>query len=166
MGFIDGIPPEQITDRVIADEEFDSYFDLDSKFTRRLVQQVVDEGLAALAATPRCELIAGFAAFLPIRVITRLLGLPAEDAGRIKAWSDAWVEPLGYGLSLERELEVAVHLSRGDSNKHVAYELDVSISTVAHHVRAILGKLGLGSRVELVRLLRQLRVDQISPEDA
>jgi cytochrome P450 len=26
---------------------------------------------------------------------------------RLKAWSDAWVEPLGYGLPLERELEVA-----------------------------------------------------------
>jgi cytochrome P450 len=71
------------------------------------VGSVVDEATAALAERPRCEFIAGFAALLPIRVITKLLGLPAGDARRIKAWSDAWVEPLGYGLSRERELEVA-----------------------------------------------------------
>jgi cytochrome P450 len=42
-----------------------------------------------------------------MRVVTRLLGVPAEDADRIKHWSDVWVEPLAYGLSEERELYVA-----------------------------------------------------------
>ncbi|MCB9724388.1 MAG: cytochrome P450 [Spirochaetaceae bacterium] len=60
-----------------------------------------------LAREGECEFIATFAAWLPIRVITRLLGLPAEDAGRIKHWSDAWVEPLSGVISKEREIEVA-----------------------------------------------------------
>ena len=71
------------------------------------VQWVVDEGIEALGKKQPCEFIESFAASIPIQVITRLLGLPAADAGRIKAWSDAWFEPLGYGLSLEREIEVA-----------------------------------------------------------
>ena len=51
--------------------------------------------------------MSAFAAWLPIRVMTRLLGLPAEDAPRIKHWSDAWVEPLSAGISKQREIEVA-----------------------------------------------------------
>jgi len=54
-----------------------------------------------------CEFITTFAAWLPIRIITRLLGLPAEDAPRIKHWSDAWVEPLSGVISKAREIEVA-----------------------------------------------------------
>jgi len=54
-----------------------------------------------------CEFIETFAAWLPIRVIGRLLGVPEEDAARIKHWSDAWVEPLSAGISKEREIEVA-----------------------------------------------------------
>lgn len=64
----------------------------------------------------------------------------------------------------EREREVAVCLAQGQANKLIAYELDVSMSTVAQHVRSILSKMGVGSRVELVRLLRQLRVDRIADE--
>ena len=72
------------------------------------VGAVVEEGLERLSALRAFDWIETFAAFLPIRVITRLLGLPAEDAGRIKRWSDAWVEPLGYGsIDAARELEVA-----------------------------------------------------------
>lgn len=63
-----------------------------------------------------------------------------------------------------REREVAVCLAQGHANKLIAYELGVSMSTVAHHIRSILSKMGVGSRVELVGLLRQLRVDRIANE--
>ncbi len=66
------------------------------------------EALAGdLARAGECEFIRTFAAWLPIRVITRLLGLPAEDAARIKHWSDAWVEPLSGVIDEAREIEVA-----------------------------------------------------------
>lgn len=71
------------------------------------VERECDALLTSMAETAECEFIETFAAWLPIRVVTHLLGLPAEDAHRIKRWSDAWVEPLSGALTLEREIEVA-----------------------------------------------------------
>jgi cytochrome P450 len=77
------------------------------KAMTKFVKTQVEVSVRALAKTPRCDFLDAFAASLPIRVITQVLGLPAEDAPQIKRWSDAWVEPLGYGLSQQREVEVA-----------------------------------------------------------
>ena len=71
------------------------------------VERECEALLDAMAETDSCEFIGAFAAWLPIRVVTHLLGLPAEDARRIKHWSDAWVEPLSSAVPLEREIEVA-----------------------------------------------------------
>ena len=48
----------------------------------------------------------------------------------------------------EREREILNHLARGESNKAIARELDISHDTVKLHVRHILSKLNLSSRVE------------------
>ena len=48
----------------------------------------------------------------------------------------------------EREREILTHLARGESNKAIARELDISHDTVKLHVRHILSKLNLTSRVE------------------
>jgi two-component system nitrate/nitrite response regulator NarL len=50
-----------------------------------------------------------------------------------------------------REKDVAELVSRGLSNKEVAQVLDLSESTVKHHVHSILGKKRLGSRLQMVR---------------
>lgn len=71
------------------------------------IQAAVDDLTREMAASEQCEFMRQFAWRLPIFVITRLLGVPYEDAERIKHWSDVWVEPLTYGLSDERELYVA-----------------------------------------------------------
>jgi len=47
-----------------------------------------------------------------------------------------------------REREILSHLSRGESNKAIARTLDISHDTVKLHVRHILAKLNLSSRVE------------------
>jgi len=48
----------------------------------------------------------------------------------------------------EREREILDHLARGESNKTIARALDISHDTVKLHVRHILSKLGMTSRVE------------------
>jgi two-component system nitrate/nitrite response regulator NarL len=50
-----------------------------------------------------------------------------------------------------REKDVAELISRGLSNKEIAQTLDLSESTVKHHVHSILGKKRLGSRLQMVR---------------
>ena len=47
-----------------------------------------------------------------------------------------------------RELEILCHLSEGQSNKVIARQLSISDGTVKLHVKAILRKLGVHSRVE------------------
>lgn len=48
----------------------------------------------------------------------------------------------------EREREVLEHVARGQSNKAIAKALDISHNTVKLHVRHIMDKLNLRSRVE------------------
>ncbi len=48
----------------------------------------------------------------------------------------------------QREQEILTHLARGESNKAIARELDISYDTVKLHVRHVLAKLNLSSRVE------------------
>ncbi|MDD4881599.1 MAG: response regulator [Gallionellaceae bacterium] len=48
----------------------------------------------------------------------------------------------------QREREILSHLARGESNKAIARQLEISYDTVKLHVRHILAKLNLSSRVE------------------
>ncbi len=52
------------------------------------------------------------------------------------------------GLLSPREREILLLIARGDSNKHIARELDIAETTVKIHVQHILRKLGLSSRVQ------------------
>jgi len=59
------------------------------------------------------------------------------------------VERLDLLASLtDRERQILEHLARGESNKTIARALDISHDTVKLHVRHILSKLSLSSRVE------------------
>lgn len=51
-------------------------------------------------------------------------------------------------LLTQREQEILSHLAQGESNKTIARALDISHDTVKLHVRHILSKLNLTSRVE------------------
>ena len=58
----------------------------------------------------------------------------------------------------EREREILDHLARGESNKTIARALDISHDTVKLHVRHILSKLNLTSRVEAAVMAVEARV--------
>lgn len=86
-------------------------------------------------------------------VAGRLLCSPEIAAGIMRglfARPRQWRETHSADLT-PRERRVAELVSRGLSNKEVARELGLSQSTVKHHVHSILGKLQLGSRVQLAR---------------
>ena len=60
----------------------------------------------------------------------------------------------------EREVEVLALLARSLSNRAIAEELGIAENTVKNHVRSILEKLGMKSRVEVVvHALREGLVD-------
>jgi DNA-binding CsgD family transcriptional regulator len=65
--------------------------------------------------------------------------------------------PLPAGLSA-RERQIALLVEAGHSNKTIAYELGVSESTVATHVRRIMAKTGAESRVGLVSMMKAGRL--------
>ena len=65
-------------------------------------------------------------------------------------------------LLTEREREILQLLSRGESNKAIALTLSISYDTVKQHVRHILNKLNLSSRVKAAVLFAK---EQGTPED-
>ncbi len=68
--------------------------------------------------------------------LAHLLGAPKAPAeGSARALTD-------------RELEILAHIAQGMSNKGIAKALDISHDTVKLHVRHILAKLNVSSRVE------------------
>lgn len=66
------------------------------------------------------------------------------------------------GSLTDREREVLEHLARGESNKGIARTLDISPDTVKLHVRHILTKLNLSSRVEAAVFAVEARAAEAS----
>lgn len=64
------------------------------------------------------------------------------------------------GSLTEREREVLDHVARGQSNKVIAQALDISHNTVKLHVRHIMDKLNLRSRVEAAVFAFEFRNEQ------
>lgn len=56
--------------------------------------------------------------------------------------------PSPFNSLTPREMEILCHLAEGESNKVIARNLEISDGTVKLHVKAILSKLGVHSRVE------------------
>jgi len=62
-----------------------------------------------------------------------------------------------------RETEILTHVAEGNSNKEIAYRLNISEQTIKNHVSAILRKLNANDRAHAVALA--LRSGWITPEE-
>lgn len=94
-----------------------------------------EEVIDAIARAARGELVVAPAMALKLAQMWQ-----AGQKGSIK-------KDLAESLT-EREREVLDHVARGESNKVIAQALDISHNTVKLHVRHIMSKLDLNSRVE------------------
>lgn len=68
--------------------------------------------------------------------------------GRSGSPDTAAAPPDPFGMLTPREREILMHVAKAESNKVIARELGVSDGTVKLHIKAILRKLGVKSRVE------------------
>lgn len=71
--------------------------------------------------------------------------------------SQKHVLPSGKTLT-PRQLEVLQHLSKGESNKQIAYEMKVSEATVKLHINALLRNLEAHNRTQAVVVAQKLEV--------
>ena len=94
-----------------------------------------DDVIDAIRRTARGEVVV--APTMAVKLVDMLL------PGETKRSPDSGLRQL-----TEREREILQHLSSGKSNKAIAQALSISHDTVKLHVRHILSKLGLNSRVE------------------
>lgn len=78
-----------------------------------------------------------------VGALARLIG---EDAGAPQSQPPRATTP--FGELTPRELEILEYVAGGYSNKMIAQALDITPGTVKLHVKSILRKLGLRSRVE------------------
>lgn len=119
-----------------------------------LVHKSVD--MALLLGAIR-DVAAGATLLVP-ESTSRFLG--ALSASR----ADEWQAELYRRSLTARELEVLAHLADGRTNRTIAAALGISPDTVQTHVRNLLGKLDVASRLEAVVLA--LRLGLVAPPGA
>jgi cytochrome P450 len=97
-------PPEHREYRKLVDHFFNA---TGSAEYADEIQQVIDDLIDSFVADGRADFMQVFALPLPVRMITSILGFPAADIDRLKAWSSAWVLPFAGGLTEEQHVWVA-----------------------------------------------------------
>ncbi|MEJ8566209.1 LuxR C-terminal-related transcriptional regulator [Elongatibacter sediminis] len=90
-----------------------------------------------------CGLLANARAERTARAILRAIAGEQEAAGPAQQFS-------------ARELQVLSYLSRGQSNKQIARELDVTESTIKFHLKKIFARLGVSKRASAVVEARRM----------
>jgi len=83
--------------------------------------------------------------YLPSDIIRAGSSAPRTASRDERAISSQQLETL-----TRKQLQVLEHMTRGESNKMIAYHLDIAETTVKAHVSAILRKLGVHNRVQAI----------------
>lgn len=136
----DVVPSARIIMLTISDEEADLYEAIKAGATGYLLKEIsIDEVADAIRA------VAGGQSLISPSMASKLL---TEFASMIKR--DGERQQVPAPRLTERELEVLRLVARGLNNRDIARQLFISENTVKNHVRNILEKLQLHSRMEAV----------------
>jgi two-component system NarL family response regulator len=136
----DALPSTKILMLTVSDEEEDLYEAIKAGANGYLLKEISVEEVAGAIHT----VMRGESLISPL-MASKLL-LEFNSLARQAAEKDQLPAP----VLTARELEVLKLVARGMSNKDVADELFISENTVKNHVRNILEKLHLHSRMEAV----------------
>ncbi|WP_298254889.1 response regulator transcription factor [Bradyrhizobium sp.] len=135
----------------------------------RIIGSAISLGISGYIpkSTPKAELAQLIGGILNGAVCFPKRLRDAEAARRGRADAQNLVRQLNALTS--QQLRVLDMVCRGLQNKHIAYELDISVTTVKVHVSEILRKLGVRSRTEAIIKMSQLdfaKSDLASPMGA
>lgn len=98
-------PPEHRWYRDVVDKYFDAN---GATHWQPFIEETIADLLKSMIESGGpVDFVESFALPLPVRVITRILGFPAADIEKLKAWSSAWVLPFSGPLTAEQEVWVA-----------------------------------------------------------
>ena len=134
------VPTAKILMLTVSDEEEDLYEAIKAGATGYLLKEVSIEEVAPAARA----VVAGQSLISP-SMASKLLGEFSNLAKRAEERSSVPTPRL-----TDRELEVLRLVAQGKSNREIAGDLYISENTVKNHVRNILEKLQLHSRMEAV----------------
>ena len=136
----DVVPSAKIIMLTISDEEADLYDAIKAGAIGYLLKEIsIDEVATAIRA------VAGGQSLISPSMASKLL---TEFASMIKKGDERQQVPAPR--LTDRELEVLKLVAKGLNNRDIAKELFISENTVKNHVRNILEKLQLHSRMEAV----------------
>jgi len=103
----------------------------------------------------------------PLQVMYAVGGerhLVEEELNHLSGYDNSRPVRIGNGAVVQRQTDVLGLLLRGQSNKLIARELDLSVETVKDHVAAVLRALGVNSRTQAVLAVSQMSSQgQIAP---
>ena len=137
---LEAVPSTRIVMLTVSDDERDLFAAVNAGAVGYLLKEIsIDE----VAATIRA--VHGGQSFISPSMATKLL-----TEFRVLSDGAASVAPSSSPRLTDRELEVLGHVAQGMSNRQIADELFISENTVKNHVRNILEKLHLHSRMEAV----------------
>ena len=136
----DAVPDAKVLMLTISDEEDDLYDAIKAGASGYLLKEIsIDE----VAAAVRC-VHAGQSLISPsmaTKLLTEFAAMARKDEEKAQVAAPRLTE---------REMEVLTHVARGLNNRDIAKALYISENTVKNHVRNILEKLHLHSRMEAV----------------
>jgi DNA-binding NarL/FixJ family response regulator len=152
----DLLPTTKILMLTVSDEEDDLYEAIKAGANGYLLKEIsVEEVAEAIRAVIRGQSL--ISPSMASKLLNEFNSLARQAAER---------EQFPTPVLTARELEVLKLVAKGMSNKEVADQLYISENTVKNHVRNILEKLHLHSRMEAVMYaVRKRLLDPHRPED-